>query len=156
MVEKSLARLRELALAIPRPGCDWEERPLFDTPASPTEIAAIEQSAGFPLPPDYRAFLALTAGVVGMSIHNGYWLGSLARLDSAAFPRAESGEPLAPVATDGGGNAFLMSSSGRVWRWDHETGRMSGVAASFTEFLDRVAADWSAYVDDDPDWRYLV
>ena len=35
MVEASVARLRELALAIPRPGCEWEDRPRFDPPAPP-------------------------------------------------------------------------------------------------------------------------
>ena len=156
VVQASLARLRELALAIPRPGCEWEDRPLFDPPASPEAVAAFERAAGFPLPADFRAFLADTGAVVGMSIHNGYWLGGVARLDPAAFPRAAAGEPAAPVATDGGGNAFLLSAGGRVWRWDRETGRVSPVAGSFADFLARVADDWAAYIADTPDWRFLV
>jgi hypothetical protein len=160
VVETSLARLRELALAIPRPGCDWEERPRFDPPASPEEVAAFERAAGFPLPADLRAFLADAGAVVGMSVHNGYWVGGVEQLVRAIvrgdFPPSVSGEPAAPVATDGGGNAFLLSSSGRVWRLDHETWGVSEVAASFAGFLERVAADWSAFVADTPGWRFLV
>jgi hypothetical protein len=53
-------------------------------------------------------------------------------------------------------NGFLLSSGGRVWRWDHETSSVKEVAASFTEFLERVALDWEAYVADRPNWRFLV
>ena len=155
-MEASVERLRELAHAIPRPGREWEERPHFDPPASSEDIAAFERAAGFPLPADFRAFLARTGGVVGMSVHNGYWLGGVERLAPADFPREVAGESAAPVATDGGGNAFLLSASGRVWRWDHETGRVSQVTDSFTAFLSRVVDDWAAYVADTPSWRFLV
>src|SRR5262249_37744503 len=154
VVEASLARLRELALAIPRPGCDWEERPRFEPPASPEEVAAFERAVGFPLPADLRVFLAECGAVVGMSVHNGYWVGGVERLTRSLgrgdFPPPVSGEPAAPVATDGSGNAFLLSASGRVWRRDHETGGASEVAGSFADFLERVAADWAAYVTDTP------
>src|SRR5262245_46612323 len=160
MVEASLARLRELALAIPRPGCDWEQRPRFAPPASPKEVAAFERAAGFLLPADLRTFFAATGAVVGMSVHNGYWLGDVEQLARSLtrcdFPHSVAGELTVPVATDGGGNAFLLSASGRIWRWDHETGSVSAVAASFAEFLERVAADWAAYVADTPGWRFLV
>jgi hypothetical protein len=159
VVEASLARLRELALALPRPGCDWEERPQFDPPASPEQMAAFERVAGFPLPADLRVFFSACGAMVGMSVHNGYWVGGveqLARsLDRGDFPREVSGDPAVAVATDGGGNAFLLSARGRVWRWDHETGSVSEVAASFAGFLARVADDWAAYVADTPGWRYL-
>lgn len=157
-VEASLARLRELALFLPRPGCEWEERPRFDPPVSPEAIAVFERVAGFPLPADFRRFLAQAGAVVGMSMHNGYWLGGLERLALMAggLPREIRAEPVAPVATDGGGNAFLLSADGRVWRWDHETGAVSQVAASFAAFLARIATDWEAYVGDIPGWRFLV
>lgn len=159
-VEASLARLRELALALPRPGCDWEERPTFHPPALPEALDAFERVVGFPLPPDLRAFLAQTSAVVGMSVHNGYWLGGLEQLTrlvgADGVPRKVAGELTAPIATDGGGNGFLVSHSGRVWRWDHETGNLSEVARSFTEFLERVADDWAAYVADTPGWQFLV
>ena len=156
MVQGSIARLRNLALAIPRPGCEWEEQPRFDPPASSEEVAAFELAAGFTIPSDFRTFLAETGAVVGMSVHNGYWLGGVARLDPAAFPRVSGSEAVAPVATDGGGNAFLLSATGRVWRWDRETGSVSQEAESFAAFLSRVADDWAAYVKDTPGWRFLV
>jgi len=159
VVEAPLARLRELALVIPRPGCDWEERPRFGPPASSEAVTAFERAAGFPLPADLRTFLAECGAVVGMSIHNGYWVGDVERLARSIarddFPHSVSDELAAPMATDGGGNAFLVSSSGRVWRWDHETGRVLEVAGSFAAFLDRVAADWAAFVADAPGWRFL-
>lgn len=156
MVEASVERLRELALAIPRPGCGWEDRPRFDPPTPAEAVTGFERAAGFPLPADFRTFLALTGGVVGMSVHNGYWLGGVERLAPADFPREVAGEPAAPVATDGGGNAFLLSAGGRVWRWDHETSSVSEVASSFAAFLVRVADDWAAFVADTPGWRFLV
>jgi hypothetical protein len=123
-------------------------------------MAAFERVAGFALPADLRAFLASAGAVVGMSIHNGYWLGGVERLvdwmGSGALPGEVASEQVAPVATDGGGNGFLLSSRGRVWRWDHETGRVSEVAGSFAEFLERVALDWAAYVADTPGWHFLV
>jgi hypothetical protein len=160
MVKASLARLRELALAIPRPGCDWEERPRFEPPPSPEQVAAYERAAGFALPGDLRAFLTDCGAVIGMSVHNGYWVGGVEALTRSIvdgdYPRSVAGEPAAPVATDGGGNAFLLSSTGRVWRWDHETGSLSEVAGSFEGFLERVVTDWAAYVTDTPGWRFLV
>src|SRR5688572_8323216 len=80
MVEKALRRLRELALMLPREGCEWEERPRFDPPASPKDVVAFEGAAGFPLPADLHTFFSLTGAVVGMSVHNGYWVGDIARL----------------------------------------------------------------------------
>jgi cell wall assembly regulator SMI1 len=160
VVEASLARLHELALALPRSGCEWESRPTFDPPATPEAVAAFEMAVGFPLPADLRAFFASTGAVVGMSIHNGYWLGGLDQLTRSAgaggWPREVAGELVAPIATDGGGNVFLVSSGGRVLRWGRETGNVSEVSASFAEFLERVADDWAAYIADIPGWRFLV
>lgn len=156
----TLARLRALAEAIPRPGYDWESRPTFAPPASPATVVELESAAGFALPADFRAFLSDTAAVVGMSVHNGYHVGDperiLAVLRDGAVPRTVTGTALIPVAFDGGGNAFLMTQTGDVWKWDHETGTVSPVARSFAAFLDRVALDWAAYVADTPDWRFLV
>jgi hypothetical protein len=138
----------------------WEERPSFAPPASPEAVTVFERTAGFPLPEDFRAFLATTGAVAGLSVHNGYSLGGLeglARwLRSGTLPRAVAGEPAAPVGSDGCGNGFLLSRGGRVCRWDHETGEVTPVATSFAEFLDRVARDWAAYIADTPGWAYLV
>ena len=118
---------------VPRPGCEWEERPRFDPPPSMDEVVALDARRAS-RSPNLVGFFADTGGVVGMSVHNGYWLGDVVRLTRAIqrgdFPREVGGEMTIPVATDGGGNAFLMSSVGRVWRWDHETGDRSVVADS--------------------------
>jgi cell wall assembly regulator SMI1 len=156
-VATTMTRLHELALALPRPGCDWEDRPRFEPPATPQSVVELERMAGFALPGDLREFLDQTDSIVAMSVHNGYWLGGINRLiDGDSLPRVANGEAAIPVATDGGGNAFLLGASGRVWRWNHETDRMNLVAASFGAFLERVAADWSAYVSEKPGWQFLV
>jgi hypothetical protein len=123
-------------------------------------VAEIERLAGFSLPADFRAFLAQTNAVVGISVHNGYWLGGVEPLmqwpDPAKFPRTIDGVQVIPVATDGGGNAFLLGASGCVWRWGHETGKVLQVADSFEAFLQRVVDDWEAYVSDKRGWQFLV
>ena len=160
MLEACITRLRELAQALPRPGCEWEERPRFDLPASADAIHVLEQAAGFRLPDDVKTFFAFTDGVVGMSVHNGYQIGGTKLISS----RNESGDTqrnvpdglALAIAFDGGGNAFLLSSTGRVWKWEHETNGVSLVADSFEAFLHRVVADWEAYINDTPGWRFLV
>ena len=160
MIESLVSQLRQLGDEIPRDGCDWETPPVFAPPAKPNAIARFEGVAGFELPSDYRAFLATTESVVGMSIHNGYWIGGLDRLakgmKAQEYLRTLGGELVAPIATDGGGNCFLMGRDGHVWRLDRETRRFTQVADSFTEFLERVVADWTAYVRETPDWHFLV
>src|SRR4051812_17195096 len=79
-VEHTLVRLRRLALALPRPNSPWEERPRFEAPAAPQAIAELEQLAGFPLPADFLTFLTRCDAVVGMSVHNGYWIGGVESL----------------------------------------------------------------------------
>jgi hypothetical protein len=156
-VAKTLTRLRDLALALPRPGCAWEERPRFDPPATSQSVADLERVAGFRLPDDFRVFLGETASVVGMSVHNGYWLGGVEQLiKGSGLPRTVKGENAIPVSTDGCGNAFLLAAGGGIWRWDHETDRVEEVAESFGAFLERVAEDWDAYISAKPGWRFLV
>jgi hypothetical protein len=159
-VGESLNRLRELAAAMPRPGCDWESRPEINSPATREKIVEFENAAGFPLPTDLRAFLHDTESVDGMSVHNGYWLGGIGALikliDSGTCPREAEGQRVAPIATDGGGNVFLIAESSRVYKWNHEDGRVMRVAESFADFLERVAADWNAYISDTPGWQFLV
>lgn len=149
--------MRQLALALPRPGCDWEDRPRFEPPLTGQSVIELERMAGFALPGDLREFLGQTESIVAMSVHNGYWVGSIKPLiEGNTWPRVANGEVTIPVATDGGGNAFLLGANGQVWRWDHETDKLKLVAASFGAFLERVAEDWAAYVSEKPDWRFLV
>jgi hypothetical protein len=152
-----VARLRELAHALPRPGCDWEERPRFEPPATSQGITELERAAAFDLPADLREFLEQTNSVLAMSVHSGYWLGGIKQLlNEGTLPRVVEDEAAIPVATDGGGNAFLLASSGAIWRWNHETGEANVVADSFGAFLERVVDDWAAYIDERPGWRFLV
>lgn len=155
-VEISLIRLRELALTVPRSDCKWEEQPQFAPPATPQSIVKIESLAGFVLPNEFRTFLEQTNAVIGMSIHNGYWIGDVERLASDSFPRVIHNESVLPIATDGGGNAFLLSCNGYIWQWNHETGNVVQVATSFNAFLEQVVADWEAYLADTPDWDFLM
>jgi hypothetical protein len=92
-----------------------------------------------------------------MSVHNGYWVGGIEQLiDGDSLPRIADGEVAIPIATDGGGNAFVLGASGQVWQWNHETDKLNLVAASFGAFLERVAEDWAAFVSEKPGWRFLV
>jgi hypothetical protein len=155
-IEKAVRQLQLLADRMPRPECAWEVRPRFDPPASPTMIANFERVIGFPLPLDFKQFLTLNEAVIAMDVHNGYWLGGIDRVDLSAFPQEVTGEKVAPIATDGGGNAFLITANGNVWHRNHETQSSKEVAKSFSIFLDRVVADWKAYLEDTPGWSYLV
>lgn len=158
-IDNLLHRLRSVSEQMPRPGREWEDRPYFEPPAAEEDVAAFEQAAGFRLPDDVREFLSRTDAVVGMSIHNGYWIGGIRKLASLVgaegLAREMNGELLAPIASDGGGNWFMFSESGAIWRLNREAARLSPVARSFNEFLKLVVADWEAYVDDRPEWKYL-
>lgn len=100
-----------------------------------------------------------------MDIWNGYWIGGLISIqqmmEQRSFPSryAEATEnySLIPIATDGGGNAFLMALGQKnlVWKWWHETGKMDLVAKNFSEFLARVSADWEHFLTKDCTWKYL-
>ncbi len=153
-------RLREIADSLPV----WQ-RPNFREPAREREISLLEASVGAMLPDGFRAFLLLTDAVIAMEIHNGLWIGGVPELrrsvERGEFPAAidERGTPVPamPVATDGGGNAFLTSAhSGLVWRWDHETGDLRLVSDGFDRFLGRVAEDWVRFARDDRDWSFLT
>jgi cell wall assembly regulator SMI1 len=164
-VQSLLARLRELSEAFPRENCPWEYRPRFEPGISAEIIQSIEQNLGAPLPQDVSEFFRNCNTIVAMDIWNGYWIGDLPRLTSesfrAYFPKTIEGptgpESIIPIATDGGGNAFVLSlRNGHVRFWNHETGALSVVASSFTHFLERVVADWEHAIKDDGNWKYLV
>lgn len=48
----------------------WEIPRALGAPATPEQVASVQQVAGFPLPPDYRAFLELHNGWRGFSGEN--------------------------------------------------------------------------------------
>lgn len=161
-IDAAMARLRAVADTF-EPRYGYERPPRFDPPATADQIAELDRRSR-PLPDDLRAFLLTAAQVVAMDVGNGYWLGGRVTFE----PQPDDGWPglvetdAAPVsviavATDGGGNAFLLApASGAVEHWDHETGRTRRVADSFAAFLVRVADDWQAFAADTPGWTYLV
>jgi hypothetical protein len=155
-----LSRLRELAGSFPE-----HSRPVFVPPASPEAILAFEQALGIRLTDEVREFLLVHDAIVAMNVWNGYWIGGTAELTRSVvrgdFPSefllGEGHVHLSPIATDGGGNAFLIAiDNGSVCHWEHETGSVSKVADSFTAFLGRVAEDWKHAAVGDEDWHYLV
>jgi hypothetical protein len=166
-IRSSFDRLRELAKAMPRPGCDWESRPEFLPPPTREELEFTTRSLAVPLPHDLSEFLSLCGGIRGMSVHNGYHVcgaSDIVKMNSHSdgWPPTELStgggiDHVLTIALDGGGNAFLFSPrSGDVWRWNHETGKTTLVAESFGGFLQRVAEDWAAYVQGREPWTYLV
>jgi SMI1 / KNR4 family (SUKH-1) len=126
---------------------------------------AFEQALGLRLPDEVREFLLSCDAIVAMNVWNGYWIGGTANLTRSVLREDFPSEfllcgrsiHLAPIATDGGGNAFLVDmDDGGVFYWEHEEGSVSRVVDSFTAFLERVAEDWKHASMNDKDWRYLV
>jgi hypothetical protein len=158
-IDRAVRELIALGAAYPH-----DVAPQFEPPASPTELAELEDASGGPLPAEMVALLQRAKAIIAMDVHNGYWIGGPTQLSRSIrrrdFP-AEldvQGQTIRaiPLATDGGGNAFLLAGGGSVWRWDHETGVSTFVAEDLEEFLHRVAEDWRHHLDGDGTWAYLV
>jgi len=155
-----LARLRAIAGNLPH-----DERPIF-SPAPPAEaITSLQACVHLPIQDDFISFLKECDAIIAMSIWNGYWVGgvstlarSIRRKDYPSQLSRKWGQPdVMPVATDGGGNAFLMClKDGSIWKWDHETGDCTTVARDFISFLIRIAEDWEHYLAGDRSWNYLA
>ena len=156
----TICSLRNSAEMVPRPEFPWEERPTFSPPPEADELETFEKAGGFQLPPEVIEFFRETDQVIGMSIHNGYWIGGVSKMTLLAhedrIPRAIDDQPVLPIATDGGGNLFFVSGAGHVYRWWHDSEESLRVSKSFAAFLQRVAEDWTAFVLDTPGWSYLV
>lgn len=174
-IEKVLNRMKEAGaklsiLDFPYP----IEVPEFGPGCHQVEIDEIEEN--WPLPTDYREYLLLCRYINAADVFNGYFLFSPIGIATADGPKILHVEidggldevQVAAIGGDGGGNLFLMGRSpnaaGEVWKWNHEyPPRFDGVssdgllfvAASFTEFLERVADDWEHFVADDRDWSYI-
>jgi hypothetical protein len=159
-INEALVRLRAAARLFPA-----SQQPSFHDGASAQQVDALEKTLGHCIPEDLRVLLRACDAIVTMDVRNGYWVGgtdtlvrSYARGD---FPRAISDGPTEaaaiPIATDGGGNAFLARvSDGSVWRLDYETGAIERIAATIDGFLLRVAEDWEHEAAGDLEWSYLV
>ena len=138
---------------------------MFRCGASAESVRSLENELGLGLPDDLVEFFLLCDAIIAMSVWNGYWIGDLKKITIPAFrdffPTTVDGssgpEPTIPIATDGGGNAFLVSlTNGSVWSWPRETGAVSIIARSFKHFLERVVADWEHAIINDGNWKYLV
>ncbi len=158
-MKNAVSRLASVAARYPT-----ESAPRFAAPCRAAELLDLQGATGLPLPAEVRSLLSTHSSIVAIDIHKGYWIGgptnlarSVRRGDYPTFVEAETGRVRAqPVATDGGGNAFLITETGDVWRWDHETGGTWHVAESFEAFLNRIADDWEHYLAEDRGWVYLV
>ena len=139
--------------------------PRIEPPASVAEISEFQVACGKPVPATVLALLRRTRAIVAMDIRNGYWIGGPVELARSVrrhdYPTGfeADGQPaqVIPVATDGGGNAFMIwLDVGSVWRWDHETGAVACVSQDLPAFLRRVAEDWAHDLEGDTAWTYLV
>lgn len=158
-IDALLFRLHELAMEFPD-----DERPIFNGPASEEAISSFQAAASAQLPDDFAAFLRKCDSIIAMDVWNGYWIGGveglLGNIDCNDFPSEvlEGKSPVAvvPIATDGGGNAFLLALSGnKVWKWNHESGDTELIAHGFTSFLGRIVEDWEHFLRNDAAWGYL-
>jgi SMI1/KNR4 family protein SUKH-1 len=158
-IDAMLLRLRALATAF-----SVNERPTFHPGASPEAISALQAVTAGPVPEDFAYFLSQCDSIIAMDVWNGYWIGGIEWLRRSVacgdFPSAisEGGNPdsVIPVATDGGGNAFLLSlGSDKVWKWNHESGDATLVARGFAAFLARIVEDWEHFLSSDSTWSYL-
>jgi hypothetical protein len=143
------------SLAAVAADCPPDVAPRVEPPASPAELADLEDACGAPLPDALVDLLRTTRAIVAMEIHNGCWIGGPAQLARSIrrrdFPaEIDAGGTRAralPFATDGGGNAFMLVTGGSVWRWDRETGAATRVADDLPAFLGRVADDWRRHLE---------
>ncbi|HWE94867.1 MAG TPA: SMI1/KNR4 family protein [Tepidisphaeraceae bacterium] len=158
-MEGMLARLRSVSDRFPA-----EERAKFLSGASTEAIDGLQALLPVPLPNDFVTFLSVCEAVIAMNVWNGYWVGGIVNVTrsvlhpvySTKVPDEAEESAVVPIAADGGGNDFLLAlRSGQVWKRDHETGNARIVAASFTDFLGRVAEDWEHFLSGDDSWRYL-
>jgi hypothetical protein len=157
-IDQVLSRLRKLADEFPA-----EERPKFSPGASADSVVGFEKVVGTRLPEQLAHFLRQCDSIVAMDVWIGYWVGgveqllrSMGRKDFPAKLVEANHDVVVPVATDGGGNAFLMSvKDQRVWKWNHETGNSTTVAHDFASFLQRIADDWEHFLARDSAWHYL-
>jgi hypothetical protein len=177
-IDAVLRDLKTLGAAIADADFGYQvEAATFQSGTSASRLEAISAMVVEPLPDDYRYFLAQCAGFSGMDFHNGYVVHTpeevVRVLGQGGAPKnvktADVAIPVLPVASDGGGNVFLLQLRPpcAVLRWDHELGgedavsagdpSLRAVADSFASFLERIRDDWRHFLGPDPaSWTYIT
>lgn len=159
-VESIVARFRKMANSMPREGCDWEETPTISEPASAEAINLLKEIADFDLPDELLEFFTITGAVIGMTVHNGYFIGGIDQLVRSAkrrdFALLINERRFVTIGWSGNGDAFLIASNGETYLYRHESATITMIAEGFAAFLSRIADDWHAYLTDAADWRYLT
>ena len=159
-ISEAVTNLKTLAKRVKREEWPWVEEPQFTPPPTSEMLNTLASKTSFTLPKDTSDFFKEVDSVIGMSVHNGYWIGGVQQLvqmyERGVLPASIHGESCIPIATDGSGNTFLLSCSGKVWHFNHETKQETLTSNSFADFLSRVVQDWEAFVEDAPGWEYLV
>lgn len=177
-IDAALRDLRSLGSAIADEDFGYPvEEATFEPGSSASRLESISATVGEALPVDYRYFLEQCAGFSGLDFHNGYVMHTpeevirlLARSGAPKRVQTLDGAiPVLPIASDGGGNVFLLQLKPPflVLRWDHELGGEDAVSSGhqslrpaadgFASFLDRIRDDWRAFLGPDPgSWTYIT
>lgn len=132
-IDAVLRDLRELGGAIGGIDLGYPvDAATFSPPASADQVRTLAGRLLAPLPPDYAYFLSRCRGFAGMDFHNGYAVHGpelvLRILSEPGAPKwvrtNTSSLPTIPVASDGGGDVFLLDlgSPYTVRRWGHGIG----------------------------------
>ena len=111
-------------------------------PAADGALEQAEEALGTALPGDYRAFLAEHDGVrlddnrlEGAQAPSGGADGLFAARELRRGPDVPNG--MVAIGDAGGGDKIALAlDSGKVFRWEHETGEVAELAPSFRAWFD--------------------
>jgi SMI1-KNR4 cell-wall len=125
---------------------DFTKHPVLAAgPATEADIEQLETFTGFDLPADYRLFLKRYGGAI-VGPYSVFGIGAsdamgddetsaiqvTDRFRSQKWPGAEAA---LVISMDHAGNAVTMDQRGHVHRFDHDSGTIEQLAASFEEFI---------------------
>ncbi len=112
---------------------------------SEAELAELEARLGFPLPSDYREFIARCGGAIvgayriyglrraaAMGRKEGFAMETTDHYRKQAWPGTES---WLVFSVDQSGNPIGLDEKGHVWISDHDFGGVARIADSFEEFI---------------------
>lgn len=89
---------------------DWDNPRALGQPATPSQIELVEKVAGFPLPPDYRAFLQLHNGWEGFNGENALMSAEEMSHGPFASSVAET-KDIQREISDSGADGFVFNAS---------------------------------------------